>query len=435
MRIILPHDFTPRPYQRESNRAYFIHRKRFMLEVLHRRAGKTKNALNFLVAAGMQRVGNYFHTFPELTQARRAVWNNIDKEGKRYIDHVPRRLMKKDPNNTDMRIELINGSMIQLAGADRYDALMGGNPAGIIFDEYSIQNPFAWHYLSPIITENGGWAKFIYTPRGTNHGYDLYNLNLNNPDWFVQKLDITQTRNWDGSPIVTEAMVDERRRSGMPEELIQQEFYCSFDVALANSIYSEEIDKLIQEKRIKRFSPFPGVPVHTAWDIGRRDPTAIWFFQVVQNDIYVLNYYENIKKGMDFYIKIVKDYLAKYNLPNGVNFAPHDIKVHEWSNGRSRIDQAAAMGFYFKAVPMLGIIDGINCVRAIFPQMIFHEDDCRMGLNSLKQYERNDKGEPVHNFASHPADALRTWGVGWHDSYASQTLMGSFTMKKWIPGS
>lgn len=433
MRIKLPHEFTPRPYQRESNRAYFIDRKRFMLEVWHRRAGKTKNALNFLMAAGMERVGNYFHTFPELTQARRAVWNNIDKEGRRYIDHVPRSLMKKDPNNTDMRIELINGSMIQLAGADRYDSLMGGNPAGIIFDEYSLQNPFAWHYLSPIITENGGWAKFIYTPRGTNHGYDLYLRNLNNPDWFVQKLDITQTRNWDGSPIITEAMVDERRRSGMPEELIQQEFYCSFDVALANAFYSSEIDAMVKSGRLRKFPFIRGAPVHTAWDIGRRDPTSIWFFQVVREEIFVINYYENVKQGMGHYIGFVKAFLEANGLRNGVNFAPHDIKVHEWSNGRSRIDEAASQGFFFKAVPMLTIMDGINCVRGIFPQLIFHEDNCRMGLNSLKQYVRNDNGEPVHDFASHPADAMRTWGVGWHDSYASQMLMNSFTLDKWMP--
>lgn len=433
MRIILPHEFKPRPYQREANRAYFIDHKRYMVEIWHRRAGKTKNALNFLVSAGLQRVGNYFHTFPELTQARRAVWNNIDKEGRRYIDHVPRCLIDGNINNTDMRINLINGSMIQLAGADRYDALMGGNPAGIIFDEYSLQNPFAWHYLSPILTENGGWGKFIYTPRGMNHGYDLYNTNINNPNWFVQKLDITQTRNWDGTPVITQEMIDERRRSGMPEELIQQEFYCSFDVALANAFYSDEIDRMTKDGRVKNFPYFAGAPVHTAWDIGRRDPTAIWFFQVVNDWIYVINYYENVKKGMPFYIDIIKEFLDKNYLRNGVNFAPHDIKVHEWSNGRSRIDEAARLGFYFKAVPMLGVMDGINCVRSLFPRMVFHADNTRMGLNALKQYVKDDNGEPVHDFASHPADAMRTWGVGWDDAYASQRLMGSFTMDKWMP--
>lgn len=431
-KIKLPWEFNPRPYQSEANRAHFIDGKQFMIEVLHRRAGKSKNAINFILAAAMRRVGNYFHTFPELTQARRAIWNNIDKEGRRYLDHIPRSLMARDANNTEMRIDLCNGSMIQLAGADRYDALMGGNPAGIVFDEYSLQNPLAWHYLSPILTENGGWGKFIFTPRGTNHGHDLFMRNKNNPDWFVQKLDITQTKNWDGSPIITEAMIDERRRSGMPEELIQQEFYCSFDVALANAFYSVEIDNMVKSGRLKNFPLFPNQPVHTAWDIGRRDPTSIWLIQVVNDWAYLIGYYENVKKGMDHYISWVKDFLAAHNLKNGVNFAPHDIKVHEWTNGRSRIDEAARMGFYFKAVPKLGVIDGINCVRSLFPQIIMHDDNCRMALNSLKQYVRNDHGEPVHDFASHPADALRTFGVGWHDSFQSQVLQ-NITMNKWMP--
>ena len=433
MRIILPHEFTPRPYQRDANRSFFIDQKRFSIEVLHRRAGKTKNSVNFILGAAMQRVGNYFHTFPELTQARRAVWNNIDKEGRRYLDHIPRRLMKRDPNNTEMRIDLINGSMIQLAGADRYDALMGGNPAGIIFDEYSLQNPYAWHYLSPIVTENMGWAKFIYTPRGYNHGYDLYMRNLSNPDWFVQKLDITQTKNWDGSAIITEEMVEERRRSGMPEELIQQEFYCSFDVALAEAWYAKEIEALVKAGRFRRFGYIHGLPVHTAWDIGRRDPTSIWLFQVVRDDLMLCDYYENINKGMPHYLEWVRGALLRNNVTNGVNFAPHDIKVHEWSNGRSRIDEAAALGFYFKAVPKLSIMDGINCVRSLFPHFVVHEENCRLGFNSIKQYVRNEHGEPVHNFASHPADALRTLAVGWHDSFASQALRGAYTMNKWMP--
>lgn len=433
MRIILPHEFKPRPYQSEANRAYFVDHIQFMLEVWHRRAGKTKNALNFLLGAAFQRVGNYFHTFPELAQARRAVWNNIDKEGRRYIDHVPRQLMDGKANSTDMRINLINGSMIQLAGADRYDALMGGNPAGIIFDEYSIQNPYAWHYLSPILTENNGWGKFIYTPRGKNHGWQLYKTNIDNPKWFVQKLDITQTKNWDGTPVVTMEMIEDRRRSGMPEELIQQEFFCSFEAALANAFYSAEIDKVMKQNRVRNFPYFAGAPVHTAWDIGRRDPTAIWFFQVVGDWIYVINYYENVKKGMPHYIDIVKKFMDDNYLRNGVNFAPHDINVHEWSNGRSRIDEAAKLGFFFKAVPKLLVMDGINSVRSLFPRMIFHADNCGMALDILKQYEKDENGDPVHNFASHCADAMRTWGVGWDDAYKTQILTGNFTMEKWMP--
>lgn len=433
MQVLLPYKFTPRHYQRASNRAYFIEKKLFSIEVLHRRAGKSKNALNFILGAAMQRVGNYYHTFPELTQARRAIWNGIDKEGKRYLDHIPRQLIKGQANNSDMRIPLINGSNIQLAGADRYDALMGGNPAGIVFDEYSLQNPFAWHYLSPILTENGGWAKFIYTPRGANHGLDLYMRNIDNPDWFVQKLDITQTKNLDGTPIITEAQIEARRREGMPEELIQQEFYCSFDAALAGSYYAKEIAQAYAENRIRNFNIDKSQPVYTAWDIGKRDTNSIWIFQLIKNEIYHIGYYENVQQSMLFYI----DYLGKYGRENGLryhmHFGPHDITVGEYSTGKRRIDTAAGKGFHFTVAKKLLIMDGIDAVKSLFPRMVFHKDNCQLGLNSLKQYHRDKNGEPVHDFASHPADALRTLAVGWYDTYGKEQGLKPYNLNSWMP--
>ena len=433
MRVELPYNFTPRFYQRNTNRAYFIDRKKYSIDIIHRRGGKSKNAINFITMAALEKIGNYYHTFPELKQARRVIWNGIDKEGKRYLDHIPKAIRDGNANNTEMMIYLINGSTIQLAGADRYDQLMGGNPAGIIFDEYSLMNPLAWHYLSPILTENEGWGKFVYTPRGHNHGYDLYMQNLNNPSWFVQKLDITQTKRNDGTPVITLAQVEERRRSGMPEELIQQEFYCSFDAALANAFYSKEIDLAHHQNRVRPLLIIPELPVHTAWDIGRRDPTSIWFFQATEDKIYLLKYYENVMQSMEFYIGIVRDFLELHRLRNGVNFAPHDIKVHEWTNGLSRIDSAAKMGFYFKDVPNQKIMDGINAVRTLFPKLHFDSNECKIGLNALKQYQRNERGEPVHDFASHPADALRTLATGWHDSYRTETLFQERTLEVWHP--
>ena len=434
MQLILPHRFRPRPYQLESNRAFFIDKKRFSIDIWHRRAGKTKNALNFITCCAMMRVGNYYHTFPELTQARRVIWNGIDKDGLRYLDHIPKAIIKGSVNNTDMRIPLINGSNIQLAGADRYDSLMGGNPAGIIFDEYSLQNPFAWHYLAPVITENGGWAKFIYTPRGANHGLELYNRNLDNPNWFVQKLDATQTHHWDGTPIITEAQINERRREGMPEELIEQEFYCSFDAALAGSYYSKEISLAYEEGRISDFQIDRGLPVHTAWDIGRRDANSIWFFQAKGEKVILINYYENTMKDMPHYLSYITDYARANGLRLGMHFGPHDIRVTEYTTGKSRIDFAREMGFNFFVAKKLPIMEGIDAVKRLFGQIYIHKVHCDLGLACIKQYHRSDKGEPVHDFASHPADALRTLAVGWYECFGNEVQNSApFQMQKWHP--
>jgi len=432
MLIKLPYKFKPRHYQSASLRAQFIEGKLFGIDLIHRRAGKSKTSLNRLIIAGMLRVGNYYHCFPELKQARRAIWDNVDSDGMRYMDHVPKEL-KAGQNNTEMRVDLINGSSIYIGGSDRYDALMGGNPLGIIFDEYSLQNPLAWHYLSPILTENNGFGWFPYTSRGYNHGYELYDLNKDNPLWFVQKLDITQTKKLDGSPIITMEQIEERRRSGTPEELIQQEYFLSFESALVGAVYKEEIAKAMANKQFLTFQPKSDLPIHTAWDIGVRDATSIWFFQAAEGKIWVVHYYENTRQGMDHYIGYAKGWMERQRCKNGINFAPHDIKVQEWTNGRTRIDEAASRGFYFKVVPNISIMDGINAVRSIFPILQFDQVQCKHGINALKQYEYADDNKPKHSWASHAADAMRYLALGWHDCYRSEVLYSQRTMSQWRP--
>lgn len=429
--IHLPRGFSPRDYQIKSNRAFFIENKRFHIDIIHRRGGKSINALNRMIGAAMQKVGMYFHLFPELQQARTAIWNGIDKEGKRYLDYIPKILIDGNPNNTDMRINLINGSIIKLAGSDRYDKLMGSNPAGIVFDEYSIQNPFAWHYLSPILTENGGWAHFVYTPRGANHGQKLYLKNIDNPEWFVQKLDVTQTYKLDGTPVVTEEQVEKRRRDGTPEELIQQEYYCSFDAALVGAYYSDQIVTAYDEGRIRDFEINPNFPVFTAWDLARtRDANSIWIFQVINQQIFLFDYIEGHMNTMQHYIRQLGNFAREHGIVYDMHFAPHDIRVTDYTSEKSRLEVAASMGFFFTVADKLSIIDGIDAVKTLFPRMVFHKTNCELGLDCLKQYRRNEYGKPIHDFASHCADSLRTLATGWYSTYLGEKDFYSFTARK-----
>jgi len=298
---------------------------------------------------------------------------------------------------------------------------MGSNPVGIVFDEYSLQSPFAWHYLSPILTENGGWAHFVYTPRGANHGQKLFLRNIDNPDWFVQKLDITQTFKEDGSPIVTMEQVEARRRDGTPEELIQQEYFCSFESALAGSYYSNEIVAAYNEGRIRDFELNTNFPVYTAWDLARtRDANSIWIFQVINHQIFLYDYIEGHMNTMQYYIEYLGKFARKHGVVYDRHFAPHDIRVTDYTSEKSRIEVAASMGFYFDVAKKLSIMDGIDAVKTLFPRMVIHKTNCEMGLDCIKQYRRNEWGKPIHDFASHPADALRTLAVGWYYTYLNE---------------
>ena len=181
--------------------------------VWHRRAGKDSVALNWAAKASRERVGLYWHMLPQARQGRKVIWDAIDRDGRRMIDQAfPPDARKGRPSDEEMRIRLKNGSVWQVVGSDNYDALVGSNPVGVVFSEFALAKPSAWDYLRPILAENGGWALFIFTPRGENHAYDLYQLAEQHPDWFAERLTV------DDTGILPAATIEEERRSGMPEE-------------------------------------------------------------------------------------------------------------------------------------------------------------------------------------------------------------------------
>lgn len=228
--IDVPHNFRPRGYQFPFFTAMQRGVKRACL-VWHRRAGKDKSVLNLTIGEMFKRVGSYYHCFPEYGQGRKILWDGIDKEGFKVLSHFPPEIIKHK-NSSEMKIETINGSIWQIIGADNYDSLVGPNPVGLVMSEWGVSDkyPKAWDYFRPILAENGGWAVFPYTPRGRNHGFNLYQMAMGNPDWFCQLLTVEDTH------AISPADIQAERDSGMGEEMIQQEFYCSFIASTENIV-------------------------------------------------------------------------------------------------------------------------------------------------------------------------------------------------------
>lgn len=219
--ILIPNNWNPRPYQQPLWR-YLSNGGKRAVAVWHRRSGKDSLAINWTAKAMLRRVGVYWHMLPLNTQARKVVWDGIDKLGRRMIYQAFPPELIKSVNAQEMKIELINGSIWQCVGSDNYNALVGGNPVGVVFSEYSIADPAAWDFIRPILAENGGWALFIYTPRGHNHGYTLYNQ-AKAAGWFTEILTVEDTH------AISEQAVNDERLAGMSEAMIEQEFYCSFE--------------------------------------------------------------------------------------------------------------------------------------------------------------------------------------------------------------
>lgn len=418
--ITLPLDWRPRDYQKAAWEALETGTKRACL-VWHRRAGKDLFAINWCASQIFQRVGLYWHILPTYNQGRKVVWEGRTRDGRAFLDHFP------DGNNAGpgnvvtrkrddtMSMWFANGSVYQVIGAEEPDRLVGANPIGIIFSEWSVMPPRVWEYLRPILAENGGWVVFIYTPRGRNHGYRTFQMASKTEGWFAEKLSVDDTQ------AVTLEAVDAERLAGMPEELIDQEFWCSFDAPLVGAYYGDLISSMVEQERIGVIPHEPERPVTTGWDLGVADYTSIWFHQLVGHEHRLIDYYQSSGVGLDHYAKVLseKPYTYKEHL------VPHDATVRELGTGKSRIESARKLGLNMRVVPKLPVADGINAVRFLLPKVWIDEKRCATGLEGLRQYtkerlldEQGIDGEalfrdkPMHNWASHPADALRTLAVG-----------------------
>jgi phage terminase large subunit len=414
--IILPNEWSARPYQNELFRYMFeggLNDKRAAC-VWHRRAGKDSSSLNFAAVAAHQRVGTIWHMLPTLNQAKKVVWKGIDKHGRRMIDQAFPKETRASTNESDMAIEFKNGSIWQCVGSDNYDSLVGTNPIGVIFSEYSVADPTAWDYIRPILLENGGWAVFIYTPRGKNHGHKLAMMAKTNPKWFYSSLTVDDTTDSEGNRVITEEMIKEERASDMDESMIQQEYYCSWQAAVKGAYYGKLIEEAEKADRITEVPWDPAQPVETWWDIGVRDNTSIWFVQRTRHVCKVIDFYMSSGVGLNHYAKILKEKPYTYSRHVG----PHDMKVKEFSTGVTRVQTAAKLGITFTVAPKLSISEGIDAVRNLLPICYFDAKKCKRGIEALSMY-RTDydaasqtfKPTPIHDWTSHPADAFRTGAV------------------------
>lgn len=414
-KITIPYEFTPRPYQVDLFKAMDSGYKR-AITVWHRRCGKDKSMFNLLIKKAFERKGVYYYFFPEFAQAKRVIWDGIDGSGFKFLDHIPDILIHRK-NGTDMKIELVCGSIIQLIGTDKFDKVRGANPVGCVFSEFAFQNPKAWNIIRPILSENGGWAIFNSTPNGKNHFYDLFNMAESNDRWFTQFLTIKDTVKEDGTPVITEEAVQEEIDAGMSEEMVQQEFYCNWTANSQGFYYLSHIEDAEKDGRIGTVPFDTSAPVETWWDIGVGDSTVIWFTQTMGSTIHVIDYYKNKGRGLAHYAKILQ---GKKYVYRSHNF-PHDMANTEFGTGRTRYEVAEELfkGTRLNIVQKVGLEDGINAVRIVLPSCHFDRSRCLDGLDALRNYHRQYderlqeyKDKPVHDWASDPADAFRYLAVG-----------------------
>ena len=411
--VEIPYNFKQRDYQIPFWLAIQDEPIKRAVTVWHRRAGKDKTYLNAVLIQMLRRVGVYYYVFPEFNQGRKALWQNIDSAGFKTINHIPPEIRKRT-NDQEMLIELVNGSILQVIGASDIDRIVGTNPVGIVFSEYSLMSPAVIGYLLPIVNENNGFMWFNFTPRGDNHARVLWEQALRNPDWFSQMVTVEDSKVFSKAEL--KEIKDEYIALYGDEKLYNQEMLCSFDEAVQGSYYGDMLQAAEAQGRIGSSVPYrPELPVNTYWDLGIGDATSIWFAQFDGSKVNLIDYLEANNKGLDYYVKE----LQKKPYVYGDHYAPHDIKIREYGSGLSRIETARGLGVNFKITPKLSIEDGINAARILLARSYFDtNDNVKLGLSCLKNYHRKYNEEtrvyenkPLHDWSSNGADAFRYLAV------------------------
>ena len=360
------------------------------------------------------------HCFPNYAQGKRAIWKSThtthEGESISYLDHFPQESIKHK-NSSDMMLELVNGSIYCVMGIDGKNAqrARGMNPTHIILSEYAYMDPESWHTIEPRVSQNNGSAIFLSTPNGKNHFYDLLqNAKNDTKNYFSSVLTLEDTK------CLGPEHIELLRKEGVPEDFIQQEYYCSFIRGAQGSYYGKLIQKARDEGRITDIPIIPDKPCHTAWDIGVGDSTAIWIFQRKDNGLYnFIHYYENHGEGLEHYIKYLNEYKTKNDIQWGLHFVPHDMRNTEFTSGVDRLTTAKEFGYSMTVVPKKRTDEGIQAVRSTLPLCYFHVDNCSHGIKCLDFYRKkyNDilkvyYDEPCHDRWSHGADSFRYACVG-----------------------
>ncbi len=423
--MTLPHNFRPRPYQLPILKALDGGVTR-AVAVWHRRSGKDKTFLNYMAKRTAQRVGAYYYLFPTYAQAKKALWDGRDADGFRFLDHFPAPYLQQR-HEQELKLTLANGSIVQFAGTDNFDSLMGTNPIGCVFSEYSLQDPRAWEYVRPILRENGGWALFNFTPRGKNHGYEIYErarslVAAGDPAWFAQRLTVADTG------VLTEADLDAERREGMSEELIAQEYFCSFEGVQEGSIFGKQLQRAEQEGRIGTVPWQRDMAVETWWDWGMDDPMAIWFTQTSGREVHVIDYHEDSGGGLPACAKHLQGLPYVYGEHHG---RIQDINFREVGSGKSRLETARALALNFVPVPEIGLQEGIEAARVFMDRCWFDAKRTERGRRALISYHRTYdakrkcfSSQPYHDWSSNAADSYRYLAVG-HKVAAPKRREGS----------
>lgn len=390
-------------------KAFHSRKQKRAVLVCHRRAGKTVACIHDLIFRALRTRkpnSSYGYIAPLKNQAKTIAWDYLVRAVLPFGEHVK-------INNQELSVTLPNGSRIRLFGADDPDAFRGMYFDGVVLDEYGDMKPKVYsEIVLPALADRDGWCVFIGTPKGHNGFYKVREQARKNPDQFF-----FLTLKASESGFLSEKTLAESR-SEMTQAEYDQEYECSFEAAIQGSFYAEQLSQMEAAGRMTEVPWVPSEDVHTAWDLGMADSTVIWFYQIIRNEVRVIDHFQTSRTPLPEIITHLHSLPYRY----GKTYLPHDSTHDSLQTGKTILEDLWDAGFDCRRVPKLRIANGINAVRKILPYCWFDENNCHEGLESLKLYSKTWSQslhmfteQPKHDLHSHSADAFRMLAIAIRD--------------------
>lgn len=443
--------YKPRNWARPFHASF----RRWAALVLHRRAGKTTGVLNHHQRAALDddwerarlqtlEAGftaaeredllehrQYGHILPLLGQAKSVAWEPLKRIAAAVPGHktneselsikYPR--LSAFPNRTTVpRRGPINpdahSATVRLFGADNPDAFRGLPFSGVSYDEYS-QHPPNIHgeVVSKGLADHLGYGIFAGTIKGKNQLFRTYQVAKTNAHWFALWQDVDTTLATEEGATITairRSMQDDReqiQQGLMTQAEYDQEWYLSPTAAIKGAYYGKELDAAIRERRVGAVPYDPALRVHDVWDLGKGSKMAVGLFQRFGRSVQMIDYVQGTES--DGIPQVIKQLQEKPYIW-GKHFAPHDVRATDLSTGKTRLETAAGLGWRFEIVAEMGVDDGINAGRLLWPRLWVDETKCQLFLDAIGQYRQEwveklgmFRDVPLHDWTSHPADMFR----------------------------
>ncbi len=259
-----------------------------------------------------------------------------------------------------------------------------------------------WIVFNPELDTDETWKRFVKDPPpefkdGKRYSF-VRKVGWRDNNWFPAELEAERTELQRKDPVAYQTVWEGHCRQ-----------------TLDGAIYAAELLAATSADRITRVPYDPTKPVHTFWDLGWADKTSIWFAQAVGFEYHVIDFIQDNQKTLQHFLTMLQGRGYVY----GTDYLPHDAQNKTFASaGRSIEQMMRAAGRTVHILPRLGVADGINAARTIFPNCWFDADKCADGLQALRRYRYDvDQAtgqmsrEPLHDENSHAADAFRYLAV------------------------